>query len=217
MIAAVIQARMGSTRLLGKVMMLIEGKPMLCHVVQRAYQISGIDTVVVATTVNREDDAIAEWCVNQGVPRFCGSAEDVLDRYYRCALDVKADTIMRICADCPLLDPVLAGLVLAEYRRKPPVDYCSNATPLKPDGTEEVPRTFPDGFDVEVFSFDALKRAWESASDPHDREHVTPWIVRNLKTRHVKNPRGDESHLKWSVDTMEDLERVRQIMKEERI
>ena len=203
-VIAIIQARMGSTRLPGKVLMDLAGKPMLERVVRRCQRAASLDEVIVATTDKTSDDPIAEFCASRNWPCFRGSEDDVLDRYYQTALWSKAGVIARITSDCPLIDPEVIDRCVKEFRDNPGTDYASNCLS---------PRTFPRGLDVEVFSFAALERAWREDNNPAWREHVTLFIERHpeiFQTRAVVNDVG-YSHLRWCVDTPEDLDLVRRI------
>ena len=202
-IVAIIQARMGSTRLPGKTMMEICGKPLLWHVIDRTKPSRFINDIMVATTDKEEDKVILDFSKNNNISCFAGSEEDVLDRYYQAAKASKADVIVRITADDPLKDPDVMDRVILEFKDEGP-DYASNT--IKP--------TFPLGMDIEVFTFSALERAWKESSTPYDREHVTPYIYNNpekFKLLNVTNPKGDLSRLRWTVDTKQDLEFVREV------
>jgi spore coat polysaccharide biosynthesis protein SpsF (cytidylyltransferase family) len=201
MLAAVIQARMGSTRLPGKTLREIAGKSMLSHVVDRTSTSKFIEGVVIATTVEARDDSLAEFAQQRGLPCYRGNEHDVLDRTYQAALRFGVTTIVRVTPDCPLLDPRVLDRVI-EVFRSGDYDYVANAAP----------RTYPDGLDVEVFSFAALERAWREARRPSEREHVTPYLRMSgaFRTCNVEHA-ADLSHLKWSVDTPEDLEFARAI------
>jgi len=203
-IVAIIQARMGSTRLPGKVMAEIAGKPMLWHVVYRVRQAQQVDEVVVATTDKTVDQAIIDFATAEGILVFRGSEEDVLDRYYQAAKWIDADVVVRITADCPLIDSQIIDRVIAHYLNGN-FDYVSNTHPP----------TYPDGMDVEVFSFNALKKAWKEAGWLSEREHVTPYIWKNPDKFKLFNVENDEdlSGLRWSVDHLEDLEFVRAVYK----
>jgi spore coat polysaccharide biosynthesis protein SpsF (cytidylyltransferase family) len=197
---AIIQARLSSTRLPRKALMSIGGKPMIRHVVDRVCQIEGVDTVVVAVPNGADAAAIYDAVVPQaGVFLSVGTKEDdVLGRYERCAQSYPGhDVILRATGDCPLLDPVVGGYVLKAYAASGISDYVSNIT-----------AGYRDGEDVEVFSVAALLRAAKKATDPYDREHVTPYIRRHGVIS-VVMPTEDRSAIKTSVDTLEDLERVR--------
>lgn len=195
---------MGSTRLPGKVLMDLAGKPLLERVVQRCRRAVHLDELVIATTHKAADDPIVELCVARNWACFRGSEEDVLERYYRVAQEIKADIIVRITADCPLIEPTVIDRCIKEFLDNPATDYASNFL---------TPRTFPRGLDVEVFSVTALERAWREDDNPAWREHVTPYIYRHpesFQSLAVVNEM-DYSHLRWCVDTMEDLDLVRKI------
>jgi len=203
-VVAIIQARMGSTRLPGKVLEDLAGEPMLARVVNRTRRAKTLDTVVVATTTQPIDDAIVRLCEKQGWPFFRGSEEDVLDRYYQAATAFQADVIVRITSDCPLIEPEIIDRVVGEFlSHRPEVEYVSNT----------LVRTFPRGLDVEVMSFDALERAWQEDSNPSWREHVTSYIWRHLEKFKICNVANDTdySYMRWTVDTVEDLTFVRKI------
>lgn len=202
---AVIQARMGSTRLPGKVLLDLAGEPMLARVVSRVQRARRLDQVVVATTSEPADDAIDELCRARGWLCVRGSQEDVLDRYYQAALATRAGLVVRITADCPLIEPSVIDAVVDALLDEPPAaDYASNVLP---------PRTFPRGLDSEAIRFEALERAWREDDNPAWREHVTPYIYRHpelFQMRRVAHT-ADLSHLRWTVDTPEDLELARRI------
>lgn len=202
MIVTIIQARMGSTRLPGKVLMDICGHPMLWHVINRARQAKLLDDVLVATSEKASDDPVVAFCEQEGVPCFRGSEDDVLDRYYRAAVWIGADTVVRITADCPLIDPVVSDKVIAAYLDGG-CDYASNT----------IERTYPDGLDTEVFSFETLEKAWLEARLMSEREHVTPYIWKNEELFNLRQvtQEMDLSGLRWTVDEPEDLEFVRRI------
>lgn len=201
-IVAIVQARMGSSRFPGKVLADLAGRPLLAHVIVRAEATRGVDQVLVATTTCPADDAIVAFCQRLGVPVFRGSEADVLDRYYQAARSRGPDAVVRVTGDCPLLDPVVSGLVVARFRAGD-VDYASNVHPP----------TYPDGLDAEVFTVDALARAWREARLPAEREHVTPYLwshpeaFRCTSVTHHPNL----STYRWTVDEPRDLERVRAI------
>ena len=153
-VVAIVQARMGSTRLPGKVLMDISGWSMLWHVVNRVRQAKWVDKVVVATSGSVSDDPVATLCEQEGIPCFRGSEDDVLDRYYQAAKWIGANVIVRITADCPLIDPYVVDDVVKHYVDGD-YDYVSNTAPP----------TFPDGLDIEVFSFEALERAWHALQE----------------------------------------------------
>jgi glutamate-1-semialdehyde 2,1-aminomutase/spore coat polysaccharide biosynthesis protein SpsF len=198
---AIIQARMGSTRLPGKVLADIAGQPMLARVVERTSQAVTVDTVLVATSTNPGDDAIARYCAERDMPCFRGDEQDVLDRFYQAARASKADVIVRITADCPLIDPAVIDQVVRLLGNEQ-ADYATNV----------LRASFPEGMDVEAFTAAALERAWKEASKPSEREHVTPYLRLSgqFKVRNVANP-VDLSRHRWTVDQPEDLEFIRRI------
>jgi len=201
-VVAIIQARMGSTRLPGKVMKEIVGKPMLWHVINRVKNAKELNDIVIATTNLKEDTQILDLASEIGVKTYAGSENDVLDRYYQAAIMSKADVIVRITADCPLADPNVIDKVVRYYRIND-FDYVS--TSIKP--------TFPDGIDVEVFRFASLKKAWSEAKLASEREHVTPYIWKNPNIFKIKNYENEDDilYMRWSVDEQCDLEFLREI------
>jgi len=203
MTTAIIQARMSSTRLPGKVLLDLAGEPMLARVVERTRRARTIDRVIVATTIESEDEPIAELCRAQGWAVSRGSRDDVLDRYYQAAVADGADPIVRITSDCPLIDPEIIDRVVA--RLDGTVDYASNINPR---------RTFPRGLDVEVFTFAALSAAWRDDREATGREHVTPFLYRHperFRIALVESDRPEVASHRWSVDTPEDYELLRRI------
>ncbi|HZQ72377.1 MAG TPA: glycosyltransferase family protein [Burkholderiales bacterium] len=194
---AIIQARMGSTRLPGKVLRTLGTKSVLAHVVERVKRCSVIDAVVVATTSREADDAVEEEARAHGAAVFRGSEEDVLDRYHGAARRFGADTIVRITSDCPLLDASLTDAIVRRFlAARDGLDYLSNT----------LVRTYPRGLDTEVFSFAALDAAQREAREPHQREHVTPYIWEHPERFRVAQHTGtpDRSALRWTLDTEED-------------
>lgn len=203
----IIQARMNSSRLPGKVMKNLSGKPMLSHVVLRSRASQKAGSVCVATSKEGSDDRIAALCAREGVPCHRGSLTDVLARYADAARDAGAATVIRITADCPLVDPHVVDSCIAAYEASG-ADYVSNVVPG--------PRTFPRGLDVEVFSLAALKKAEREASAPYDREHVTPYIWRNDAGAFTIGPAVTASKeyarpYRLCVDYPEDLSLVQKV------
>ena len=194
--AVIVQARFGSTRLPGKVMQPIGGRPALSSVLERCRRIPGIDVVVCAVPDDRRSDPVAEVAHTAGAVVFRGAEHDVLDRYDQAARCVGASAVMRVTSDCPLIDPVLCGAALAALRDEG-VDYvCNNMPPL-----------WPHGLDCEAFWAEHLTRAALEAIDPYEREHVTPWLRRNAALRRVNvdgTGRGLE-RMRWTLDYPEDL------------
>jgi spore coat polysaccharide biosynthesis protein SpsF len=201
-IVAIIQARMGSTRLPGKVLADIGGQPMLWYVMQRTRAAETLDEVVIATTTERADDAIVAFCGLQGVPCFRGSENDVLDRYYKAARHHNAEAVVRITSDCPLIDPEIIDKTVRAFLAEKP-DYASNS----------VARTYPRGLDTEVMTFRALELAWREAGQPYQRSHVTPYLYESPGRFKVLGVSAAEDYscYRWTVDTPEDLEFVRAV------
>lgn len=205
---AIIQARMGSTRLPGKMMIDLVGKPVVAHVIERVRQSKLLSDVVLATTTDPSDDILATWAEKNNISCFRGSVTDVLDRYYQAAREYRADCVVRVTGDCPLADTSVIDAVIEKYVNDG-VDYTSNVHPP----------TFPDGLDIEVFSFAALERAWQEAKLPSEREHVTPYIWKHPElfviTNHelrIEDDAFDLSSHRWTLDTPEDLEFLRRVM-----
>ncbi len=202
-IIIIVQARMGSERLPGKVLKEVLGRPLLSYLLERLKFVSEATEIVVATTVLNGDDAIENLCQKEGVKVFRGSSEDVLERYYLAAKKSAADVVVRITGDCPCTDPKIIGEVITFYTKNI-ADYVSNT----------LERTFPIGMDVEVFSMKALERAYEMAKDPAEREHVTPYIYRNPQFFSCLNvpSKNNYSNYRLTVDTSEDFELIRKII-----
>lgn len=200
-IAAIIQARMGSTRLPGKVLLNLCGRPVLWHVFNRVSKSEFLNSVVVATTTNPEDDVIEQYCISEKIPVFRGSSDDVLDRYYQCAKSIGADVIVRITADCPLHDSTVIDIIIREYLEGKH-DFVTNTFEY----------TYPDGLDTEVFSFASLEKAWLSARLPSEREHVTPYI-RNSPGFTKKNVAAENPYppYRLTLDQQEDFEFISKI------
>ena len=201
-IVAIIQARMNSDRLPGKVLKNICGKSMLSRVVQRVNCATSLDNVVVATSDTNVDDSIENECHKLGVLVFRGSENDVLDRFFQAALVYKAEVAVRITADCPLIEPAVIDKVVQAFLGSD-VDYASNT----------LIRTYPRGLDVEVISLHALTIAWKNSIKPYHRAHVTPYVYENadlFKLLSVTNS-SDWSKYRWTVDTHEDLQFVRRV------
>ncbi len=208
MILAIIQARMGSSRLPGKVLLDLAGRPVLWRGLERVRQAGRIDQVLVATTDQPGDEPIRRFCAERGVRCFAGSEQDVLDRYYQAARFAGAtdeDGIVRITADCPLIDPEVVDRVIEAYLSSG-ADYVSNVQPP----------TFPDGLDVEAFRFSALRRAWQEAKLVSEREHVTPYL-RNQPEKfsaHNVTHSVDLSAHRWTLDEPADYALLQRIVTE---
>ncbi|MGE3540900.1 MAG: NTP transferase domain-containing protein [Candidatus Tectimicrobiota bacterium] len=201
-IVAIIQARMGSRRLPGKVLLEIAGQPMLWHVVQQARRATALTRVVVATSTAAADDAIEAFCHAAAIHCVRGSEQDVLDRYRQAADALGAAIIVRLTADCPLLDPAVIDKVVHHFLAGA-FAYVSNVDPP----------TFPDGLDTEVFTYAALHTAWQEATRPSEREHVTPYIRQHPERFRLGNVQHspDLSGWRWTVDEAVDLDFVRAV------
>ena len=197
---AIIQARVGSTRLPGKVLKDLGGQTVLARVLRRISRMRAVEEIIVATTSEAADDPVVDEASRKGVLVYRGSTEDVLDRYYQAACVFNADVIVRITADCPLIDPEISDRVIRKFLEVRP-DYASNT----------LERTYPRGLDTEVASFSTLKRAWENAREPYQRSHVMPYIYQNSTQFRLCSVKGleDYSHHRWTLDTPEDLEFMR--------
>ncbi len=199
---AIIQARMGSTRLPGKVMQDIEGATMLARVVSRTRRATSLTGVIVATSTEDGDRPVVEECGRLGVPCFRGNESDVLDRYYRAGQSCGANVVVRITSDCPLIDPSVIDKTVAEFHSHPS-DYASNT----------LHRSYPRGLDTEVFTMVGLERCWREAKDSYQRVHVTPYFYQHpaLFRLHSVEGERDFSANRWTVDTPEDLQFIREI------
>lgn len=202
-VVAIVQARMGSTRLPGKVMRPVCGVPLIGLLLQRLAKANLVDEIILSTSTDPRNVRLTEYVQQLGYVVYQGSENDVLDRYYQAAKQAKADVIVRITGDCPLLDPVLVDSVIASYLESK-VDYVSNVAPP----------TFPDGLDIEVFSFSALNKAQHEAKLPQQREHVTPFIRESAEFSQL-NYSNDTNHSnqRWTVDEMDDFIVVQKIYK----
>ena len=198
---AIVQARMGSTRFPNKVMKPIFGTPMIGILLERLSRASNIDQIVLATTDDIDCDALVEYVSELGYETYRGNVSDVLDRFYQAAKPLNTDTIVRITGDCPLIDPDIVDAVIKKYQGSD-ADYVSNVSPP----------TYPDGLDVEVFSFKALEIAWEQAKKSHEREHVTPFIrsSKHFIQQNYAND-NDESGRRWTVDEPSDFTVIQKI------
>jgi len=230
-VIAIIQARMASSRLPGKVLLDIGGQPMLARVVERVKRARTVERVVVATTTDPSDDPVERLCQERGYPCYRGSAQDVLDRYYQAARLFGAEIVVRITADCPAVDPGLIDETVKALYEPSTVsrqsalvgcpgssavddihpstfyDFAANRLP-PPWG-----RTYPIGLDVEVCTFAGMETAWKEARQPHQREHVMPFFYENPQRFRIRllDYETDLSAYRWTVDNAEDLELLRQI------
>jgi spore coat polysaccharide biosynthesis protein SpsF len=209
-VTAIIQARMGSTRLPGKVLRPLAGRPMLARIVDRVRSSTSVAKVVVATSDREGDEPIRQLCAAEAIDCFAGSEQDVLDRFYRAAATFGGDPVIRITADCPLVDPRLLTQLVALFAEGA-YDHVGVATGA---GALFLGKgRYPDGLDAECFSRAALERAWREATSPPDREHVTPFIWRQkdlFRTGQLTSP-VDYSQLRWTVDNEADFELIARI------
>ncbi|HEY5728968.1 MAG TPA: glycosyltransferase family protein [Anaerolineales bacterium] len=220
-VVAIIQGRMSSSRLPGKILADIAGQPMLQRVFIRTSRSASVSQTLFATTTDSSDDPVAEYCDFSGIPFKRGSQFDVLDRYYQAAKESKADVIVRITADCPVIDPELIDNVV-ETLLEDEYDFVCNRLP------PPWQRTYPIGLDVEACTFQVLEKAWREAKEPQHREHAMPYFYEGVElTRQSRiletglSPRGyniallhhttDFGDYRWTVDTPEDLEFIRQV------
>jgi len=200
---AIIQARMGSTRLPGKVMKTLAGVPVIKQVFSRVCMIEGLSGVLVATSTLDKDDPLAEYCASEEIPLFRGSEDDVLDRYVKASRQVDADVVMRITADCPFIDPRVSTRVLDLILTNPDCDYADNVTPV----------TYPNGLDTEVVRRTTLERLWEQCNEPEDREHVLAYIRKHpeaFTTMAVNSPVDYSTH-RWTLDRPEDFKMLSEL------
>ncbi len=206
-VVAIIQARMGSTRLPGKVLIPILGRPMLLYIVERLRLVKEIDEVVVATSERPDNDAIRNFCKEHDVKCFSGSENNVLDRFYKAAKENRADVLVRVTGDCPLIDPDLVRKVVKEFLSKKKYDLFSIATGAGASEEKFNGYRYPDGLDAEVFSFEALETAWKDAKEQLEIEHVTPFIW--LRPQRFKvdlfRSKTDYSKMRWVVDNEDDF------------
>jgi spore coat polysaccharide biosynthesis protein SpsF len=195
-IVAIVQTRLGSTRLPNKALMELSGKPIIYHVCNRLMKSKFINLIVVATTMNKNDGRLYKWAIQNSLSCFRGDENNVLSRYYFAALEAKADIIVRITGDDPFKDVTIIDNVIEMLIREDLDFACNNFPP-----------TFPEGLDVEVFTFATLKKAFENSIDDFEKEHVTQYFYRNPNFFKIKNffNENDVSHLRLTVDTQNDL------------
>lgn len=200
-----VQARMGSTRLPGKILKQVLGKPLLLYQIERLKEVTLADCCRILTTTEKADDQIVSFCKDHGIPVFRGPEEDVLSRYHQAALEYRPDAIVRVSSDCPLIDPKVVNDIIRTYRDGfPQWEYVSNC----------ITRTFPRGLDAEIFSFEALDKAFRLSIDKGEREHVTLHMYRHPELYRLRNVTNSEdlSDYRWTVDTTEDFELIKRIL-----
>lgn len=202
-VICIIQARTGSTRLPGKVLLPLEGKPVLHHVIDRVLDAEMIGKIIIATTEHKGDDAIVHEVegYHPTVSVFRGSEEDLLDRYYQAAKQSQADIVVRVTSDCPLIDPEIIDQVVSPLLRDPSMDYSSNVLG---------DLTYPRGLDVQAIRFATLERVWETATDPEDREHVTLYLRKNPDSFRATRIQivPNEHRYRWTLDEERDYEMI---------
>ena len=209
----IIQARVGSRRLPGKVFSEINGKPILHYVIKRVESANLIDNLIIETTTNSQDEKIVEFCKTNNLNYFCGSEDDVLDRYYQCAKKFKCDPIIRISADSPLIDPIIIDNCIQKYSNSN-YDFLSNTIQPIDNAWIENYNGFPIGMAVEIFSYNTLEKIWNEANKPNQREHVTEYIWENpekFKIGFIKND-DDLSSMRLVVDYPEDFTLIKTIL-----
>ena len=204
MVDAIIQARMGSIRFPGKVLEIIEGKPLLFYVVERLKKTKSVGDIILAIPDSAENDALLKFAEENKIKCFRGSEEDVLSRFYFAAKENGSKDILRMCADRPLIDPKLIDFVAEKYF-KSQVDYIST----------RINHTFPEGFTVEIFKFSALEEAFKNAKEPNHREHVTPYIYANAKNFKIASVESKEdfSFMRLTVDEEKDVKFLKEVLK----
>ena len=211
-IVAIIQARMGSSRLPGKVLKDLMGKPVLWHIHDRLNRVEAISEVCIATSYLKRDDPIETFCIDHNISIFRGNDADVLDRFYKAALEYKAFFILRVSGDCPLVDSLLIGQMIEYFLRKK-LHYCSVATGSELDSNEYYGK-YPDGLDAEIFSFNALEKAWKEADGILYREHVTPYFwkyPKKFRTASFMSSEKNYSEHRLTIDSEEDYEIIHSV------
>ena len=206
-VGVIIQARINSSRLPGKVMKTIAAKPMLYHVLNQVNNSKNADIVILATSDQSDDDIIEEFCKKQNQTFFRGSKNDLLDRYYKCAKQFNLDIIVRITSDCPLIDPELIDKMISHFMKNDNDYYSNNFEKINGDWKNSK-CNFPQGMTVEICTFSTLERAWKSASSLSEREHVFPYVQFHPELFNLENKifHHDLSYIRCTVDHPEDLE-----------
>ena len=206
---AIIHARMGSTRLPGKVLMPVLDKPLLWHIVNRLRHVQNIFNIIIATSNQTQDTEIREFCIHYDIPVFSGDEHDVLDRFYQAAKEHDATEVIRITGDCPLIDPGVITELIRVFRSQK-LDFCGVATGAGVAAEHGINR-FPDGLDAEIMKYKVLKKAWDEARLPYEREHVTPYIWQRperFKIGTIYAQGRDYSRYRWTVDNHKDYELI---------
>jgi len=200
----IVQARMGSTRLPGKIMINIAGKTVLEHLIERLKICKKINEIIIATTTLSNDSIVAKTAEENGVKFFRGSEEDVLSRYYFAAKENDLDVIARVTADCPLIDPFVIDELMSFYEKNN-YDFVTNVN------TDVNKRTYPRGLDTEIFSMSVLEKAYCEAKETYQREHVTPYLYENCKNIFFYINDINYSKYRWTLDTQDDLELITKV------
>ena len=211
-VVAIVQARMGSSRLPGKILMSLQGMPVIWHICSRLKLSKEVDKVVVATSSECQDDILVEFLFQNKIEFFRGSENDVLDRFYRTAKVNNAHYIVRVTADCPLIDPNLVSDAITTVKQDTSIDYAGLACGA--GVFNERINKYPDGLDTEVFTFNALERAWKEATSDLDRgEAVTSYLWRDKSQFNVKTIPANKNYgnHRWTLDTPEDFEFIKYI------
>ncbi len=208
-IVTVIQARMSSTRLPGKIMLPILGKPLLLRMIERVRQAKQTGQLIIATSINKDDDEVEEFCTTNNLACYRGHLTDLLDRHYQVAKKHLADAVVKIPSDCPLVDPQIIDKVIQHYVKSEELDFVSNLHPA----------SYPDGNDVEIMSFDSLECAWKDATKNYEREHTTPFIWENGDVFKIGNVVWEtgldySTSYRWTIDFPEDYEFIRKVYEE---
>jgi len=206
----IIQARRGSTRLPDKILMPLAGEPLIYRMYERVKESKSNSEIVIATTTNSEDDIVCELCLKKSIKYFRGHPTDLLDRHYNAAIESDADIIAKIPSDCPLIDPEIINKVFGYYfENRNKFDYVSNLHPA----------TYPDGNDVEIFTFEALKNAYENATKNFEREHTTPYFWENRKKFRIGNYEWEtgldySKSFRFTIDYPEDYDFIKRVYDE---
>jgi len=207
MIGCILQARMSSTRFPGKIMMTVKNRPIIDYVITQLQYSKNIEQIVIATTNNQIDDILIEYAKKKLIPIFRGSEEDVLDRYYNCAKKFNFSSIVRITSDNPLVDPEIIDNAIEKFKSGD-FDFIST----------EHPPTLPQGYAVEVFSFEALKNSWKNAKKKSEREHVSPYMYNNPQLFKLHNIefKNDLNHIRCTLDRKNDFVFLEKIILEQK-